>query len=95
MSQRRVSDWITTDDTEGYKAPIHLALTRVFTIGGVQRELLYGWGMFCLGAGMAFRSWGAIPLYIVGHALMAYLTWRDDRWPYILRESIRYRVKLR
>lgn len=81
-------------DPIGYRAPVHLALTKLLSIGGVPRELLGIWAVFCVGAAMAFKTWGAIPLYVIGHAVMAYLTWRDPHWIYVLQESLRYRWQM-
>jgi type IV secretory pathway TrbD component len=85
----------TNGQPDGYRAPIHLALTRggVF-IAGVQREVLGVWICFSLGLGMVFKSYGAIGLYVVGHAVLAYLSWRDPLWPKVVRESLQYRLRL-
>ena len=82
------------EPVEGYKAPIHRVLTRVMTLAGVPRQIIMGVAMFCLGAGLACGSWGAIPLYLILHGSMAYASYREPLWPQILVEAIRYYVKV-
>jgi type IV secretory pathway TrbD component len=84
-----MSEGRDTRTADGYRAPIHLALTKVMELGGAPRELLFALGAFCFGAAMIWHSWGPAVIYVAGHAAMAYASWRDPWWPHVIRERVR------
>lgn len=82
-------------DPAGYRAVIHLALTKPnVIIVGIPRELMGILLVFCLGIGMLANSYGAIFVYIALHALFAAFTWRDPYWPQVWSEAIKYRLRI-
>jgi type IV secretory pathway TrbD component len=82
-------------DPAGYRAPIHLVFTRIMRLGNVPRQLVMGTALFCVGSGLALKSWGAVPLFVLLYAIMAYASHREPLWPHILVQAIRYHLKIR
>src|SRR5262245_40701816 len=80
---------------EGYEANIHQALTKGVMLAGVPRNVAGGLMLICGALGFLLKTWGAIPLYLLAHSLMAYLTWRDPWWPQILIQNLRYRLSVK
>jgi type IV secretion system protein VirB3 len=81
------------DDTPGFHAPVHRALTEPILLGGAPRALAIVNGTLAGAVGLGLRLWlVGLLLWAVGHAVAVWAARRDPQFVDVARRHLRYPV---
>lgn len=87
---------LSHDDTLGFFAPVHRALSEPILLGGAPRTVAIANGTLAAAVGLGLQLWMAgFVIWAIGHVIAAWAAKRDAQFVDVVRRHLRYPSYLR